>query len=260
MKWTTTSMLLAFMIIAVSNTSVFANVDFEGVERTVKLYLFSVEKGLWESAFNNYLYHELRDQFMPHIPSLRAMEREMGPRRFEEVNVYWSEIARTDDGLYIAESHALYRLVLEESNAPAQEVALVFRLVHLGNAGWRIVSVSELPVEIAKSEMIVLARMEVEAIGLAIEMFRMMEGRYPTVREMEVSGEENILVKTGYLRNFGPDPWGNNYIYIPPQTSQGIPGMVWSTAGDINDRSSPGKPSPRVEEHRLYHILHPYND
>lgn len=248
-----TAMFL-LVLLSMSNTVAFAEVDLD-VERTIKLYLFSVEKGLWESAFNNYLHHELRDQFMPHIPSLRSLEREMGPKRFEDVNVFWSEIARTEEGLYIAESHVLYRVVWEDNNTADQEVALVFRMVHLGNAGWRIVSVSELPLELAKAEMIVLARMEVQAIGYAIEVFRVLEGRYPTVREMEVHGAENVLVKGDYLSNYGPDPWGNNYIYVPPQVSQGIPGMVWSTAGDINDRSSPGRPSPKVEEHKLYHII-----
>lgn len=250
-----------FLLIVASTTTLAntSNVDLDGAERTVKLYLYSVEKGLWESAFNSYLYPELRDKLMPYIPTLKEMEKEMGPRRFENINVYWTEIARTEDGIYLAESHVLYKLVPVNKPSEAQEVGMVFRLVNFNNnVGWKIVAVSELPVEIAHSEMIVLARLEVQAIGAAIEVFRVMEGRYPTVREMEVQGKDNILVRTGYLTNYGVDPWGNNYIYIPPEPSRNLPGMVWSTAGDINDRSSPGNPSQKVKQHNLYYILEPF--
>lgn len=230
--------------------------SLEDVERTIRLYIHSIEKGLWEVAFSNYLHHELKDNFYPLIPELKKIDAEIGPKTFENPNIYWTEIGKTEEGVLIAESHMLYTLVPEKNPLEEEDVSLAFRLANIGDTGWRIVAIWELPIEIAKAEMISLARMEIQTIGFAVEVFHSQEGRYPTPGEMQVYGQDNVLVRRGLLTNYGPDPWGMQYVYVPPNNELGAEGMLWTMHGDLNDKTSPGKPSDVVKEHKTFYIIH----
>lgn len=250
-----------FLLVSLFFISVPSNAQthFDEVNRTIRLYLHSVERGLWEIAFANYLHEGLQEQFFPLIDELVSLDREVGPKRFEDINVYWSEVARVGDDLYISEAHVIYKLVTgTPGNEVKKEVSLVYRLVNEGNSGWRIVSMGELPLAIAKAEMLTLAQAEIEAIGMALDAFRQNEGRYPSKEEMQVMGRDNVLVRLGYLTSYGPDPWGKPYQYEPPVAATRTVGMLWSGGEQENDDSRTGQPSRYVWENNLYHMVSPF--
>lgn len=226
-------------------------------ERVVKLYLYTVERNEWERAFNQYLHPSFRAVVSEQLlPILTSGEYRPEAKSFDSLNIYWAATANLDDGTVMAELHLTYILRSKDQGQVMEEpVGQIFRLVFTP-VGWQIVSMEIMPYETVEQEMLLIAHDELLHIGTAIEIFAIVEGRYPTLDEMLVTGADNILVRKGYLTDFGLDPWRMPYLYKPPQLTTLQRGMLWSSGPNKLNESIPGYPGGDEAEYELYYVFY----